>query len=100
MTAVENWAESAMTVMPQKTASRKVRAGGPPKDKPIVAAQSPEDPSVRVDGENLAYVVFTSGTTGGPKGVMVSHRSLRTAAAAWDCASYSLTPSPDASANA
>ena len=35
---------------------------------------------MRVDGENLAYVVFTSGSTGRPKGVMVSHRSLLAAA--------------------
>ena len=43
-------------------------------DRATIAAQSPEDPSVRVDGENLAYVIFTSGSTGRPKGVMVSHR--------------------------
>jgi amino acid adenylation domain-containing protein len=53
-------------------------------DQSDIAAQRPEDPSVRVDGENLAYVVFTSGSTGRPKGVMVSHRGLLAAAAAWE----------------
>jgi amino acid adenylation domain-containing protein len=62
-------------------------------DQSSLAAQSPEDSSVRVDGENLAYVVFTSGSTGRPKGVMVSHRGLLAAAAAWEHA-YDLRRPP------
>ncbi|MFN8546786.1 MAG: amino acid adenylation domain-containing protein [Candidatus Eisenbacteria bacterium] len=34
--------------------------------------------------ESLAYVVYTSGTTGRPKGVMVSHASYLSAYRAWD----------------
>ena len=52
-----------------------------------------ENPRVRVDGENLAYVVFTSGSTGRPKGVMVSHHGLLAAAAAWEHA-YDLRRPP------
>jgi amino acid adenylation domain-containing protein len=57
------------------------------------AAIEPENPRVRVHGENLSYVVFTSGSTGRPKGVMVSHRSLLAAAAAWEHA-YDLRRPP------
>ena len=62
-------------------------------DRANIASQSPENPSVRVHGENLAYVVFTSGSTGRPKGVMVSHRSLLAASAAWEQA-YDLRRPP------
>ncbi|ATH92008.1 non-ribosomal peptide synthetase [Bacillus glycinifermentans] len=34
--------------------------------------------------EHLAYVMFTSGTTGRPKGVMIEHRNLQNMAHAWN----------------
>jgi amino acid adenylation domain-containing protein len=51
------------------------------------------NPQVRIEGDNLAYVVFTSGSTGRPKGVMVSHRSLLSIASAWEHC-YSLQSPP------
>ena len=49
-------------------------AGGGAGDWPPVPGASPDD---------LAYVLYTSGTTGEPKGVMVSHRSVANVVA--DC---------------
>jgi fatty-acyl-CoA synthase len=41
-----------------------------------IAAASPEEPATEVDGEDTWIIMYTSGTTGKPKGVMKSHRSL------------------------
>jgi long-chain acyl-CoA synthetase len=42
----------------------------------VVAGQSADPPSVQVDPDRLAALPYSSGTTGFPKGVMLTHRNL------------------------
>lgn len=36
----------------------------------------PDEPTVKMNGDNLAYVLYTSGSTGKPKGVQIRHYNL------------------------
>ncbi|HVZ39806.1 MAG TPA: amino acid adenylation domain-containing protein [Candidatus Kapabacteria bacterium] len=45
-------------------------------DDPSIEGLSPEPLDVPVHPDNLVYTLHTSGSTGAPKGVMVSHRAL------------------------
>ncbi|MBN1172523.1 MAG: amino acid adenylation domain-containing protein, partial [Micromonosporaceae bacterium] len=41
-----------------------------------IAAQSPTPPAVSITPDSLAYVMFTSGSTGHPRGAGITHRAI------------------------
>jgi acyl-CoA synthetase (AMP-forming)/AMP-acid ligase II len=50
--------------------------GGHPSYEDVVGAASAQEPPVSVDEDSTAWLLYTSGTTGFPKGAMLTHRNL------------------------
>ena len=46
------------------------------RDWPEIAKQSRATPAIKITPDNLAYLVYTSGSTGQPKGAAIPHRSI------------------------
>ena len=57
--------------LPETSAVRRVDI-----DQQVWGGGQVENPAVEQDSEALAYVMYTSGSTGQPKGVMVPHRAI------------------------
>ncbi|MEU3166767.1 amino acid adenylation domain-containing protein [Streptosporangium sp. NPDC006930] len=84
----------AVTVPLDVVAARPDTGGPGDAHRPVT--EPPTEPDTVVDGADLAYIVYTSGSSGRPKGVMVEHRNLADLCA-WHNEAFEVVPGDRAS---
>jgi long-chain acyl-CoA synthetase len=61
---------------PDPMAPPEFEMGGLPTFEDVLRTTKPNPPTVKVDSEDLAMLQYTGGTTGFPKGAMLTHRNI------------------------